>query len=114
MSSLRKPMPVLRTAPGHYGTDGYWVEGQQSTLSIRLSVQPLKVEEMAALPEGRRSSKAVKIYSDAELIPADQETSQNADIVVWLGKNWEVVGCDANQMGVIPHYKSLAVEVKAN
>lgn len=113
MSSFRKVIPVTRTAPGSY-VDGTWVEGDPGTLLIKMSVQPLRLDEMDALPEGRRSSRAVKIYSDAELYPAEQAASQNADIITWLGKTWEIVGCDPYQMGVIPHYKSLAVEVKAN
>ena len=113
MSSFRKTITVTRTAPGSY-VNGMWVEGSVSSLSARMSIQPLRLEEMDALPEGRRSSKAVKIYSDALLLPADQEASQNADKVLWQGKTWEVVACDSYQMGLIPHYKALAVEVKAN
>lgn len=114
MSSFRKPITVLRTSPGAYGADGNWVEGTQTTLTLAMSVQPLSVEEMDALPEGRRNSKSVKIYSGDELLPADQTSGQNADIVVWIGKNYEVVGCNPYQMGVIPHYKSYAVEVTTN
>ncbi len=113
-SSFRKPTPVTRVAAGEYNTAGVWVEGQPATLSIPMSVQPMKLSEMEALPEGRRSSRAVKIYSDAELIAADQDTGQNGDIVTWLGKKWEVVSCMPYQGGVIPHWKALAVEVKAN
>jgi len=74
----------------------------------------LKPNEMEALPEGRRNGRVVKIYSDVELYTAKQSTGQNADIVIWLGKNFEVIGCDPYQMEVISHYKSLAVEVNAN
>ena len=35
-------------------------------------MQPLKATEMDALPEGRRGSHAVKVYSDTELYMADQ------------------------------------------
>jgi hypothetical protein len=114
MSSFRKPFSVLRTPPGHYDDAGNWVEGSAETLTISMSIQPLRIEEMDALPEGRRNSRAVKIYSGVELLPAEQTTGQNADLVTWQGKPWEVIGCDSYQMGVISHYKSLAVEVKAN
>jgi hypothetical protein len=114
VSSFRKPISVKRTEPGHYGDDGNWVDGAETTLTIYMSVQPLRVDEMDALPEGRRNSRAVKIYSDDELLPAEQTTGQNADFITWQGKQWEVIGCDPYQMGVISHYKSLAVEVKAN
>jgi len=114
MSSFRKLIPVTRTAPGNYNIDGIWVEGASESLSIKMSVQPLRLDEMDALPEGRRSSRAVKIYAESELYAVEQTTRQNADIITWLGKSWEVVGCEAYQMGVIPHFKALAVEVKGN
>ena len=114
MSSFRKPITVTRTGQGDYNADGVWVEGIPAELSVRMSVQPLRMDEMDALPEGRRSSRAVKIYSDTQLLPAEQTSGQNADQVMWQGKQWEIVGCDPYLMGVIPHYKALAVEVKAN
>ena len=114
MSSFRKPIIVKRTGQGDYDADGVWVEGIPAELSVRMSVQPLRMDEMDALPEGRRSSRAVKIYSDTELLPAEQTSGQNADQVRWQGKQWEIVGCDQYLMGVIPHYKALAVEVKVN
>lgn len=114
MSSFRKTTPIKRTTPGHYDDDtGLWVEGQEDTLSIQMSVQPLRVDEMDALPEGRRSSRAVKIYANVELLPADQDTGQNADVITWFGKAWEVVSCMPYQSGVLPHWKAVAVEVKA-
>lgn len=115
MSSFRKPIQVTRTEPGHYDEDtGLWVEGETVIFNTPMSVQPLTVDEMEALPEGRRNSRSVKIYSGSELFPAEQDTGRNADVILWLGKNYEVVGCNPYQMGVIPHYKSYAVEVKAN
>lgn len=114
MSSFRKPFPVKRTEPGDYDDGGNWVEGSETNLTLYMSIQPLRVDEMDALPEGRRNSRAVKIYSGDELYPAEQTAGQNADFVTWQGKQWEVIGCDPYQMGVISHYKSLAVEVKAN
>lgn len=115
MSSFRKPITITRTEPGHYDeTSGLWVEGEESTPTVAMSIQPLSVDEMDALPEGRRTSRSVKIYSSVELLPADQSTGQNADQFTWLGRTYEIVGCNPYQMGVIPHYKSYAVEVTAN
>jgi|AGTN01.3.fsa_nt_gi hypothetical protein len=114
MSSFRKPITVLRTAPGHYDDAGIWVPGEPATTTVPMSVQPLRAKEMDALPEGRRGSRAVKVYAGAALLVADQTTGQNADIITWQGSSWEVVSCDPYQMDVIPHYKALAVEVKAN
>ena len=115
MSSFRKPITVTRAAVGHYDDNGDWVEeSPATTLAISMSVQPLRLDEMDALPEGRRSSRAVKMYSNDELFPPEQSTGLNADMITWQGRQWEVMACDPYQMGVISHYKSLAVEVKPN
>ncbi len=114
MSSFRKPYTVIRRSPGNY-VDGYWVEGVETNITIKASVQPLKVSEIEALPEGKRSSSAVKIYSDDKLMAAKQATEESqavsADILLYAGSRWEIVACAAYQSGVIPHYKAYAVEV---
>ena len=66
---------------------------------------------MEALPEGRRGSRAVKVYSDTELLMVDQQSGQQPDQFEWLGRRYEVVGSDAFQSGVINHYRAYAVEV---
>lgn len=113
MSSFRKQVPVIRKT-GYWDDAGDWHDNSPQNLTISMSVQPLTTEEMDALPEGRRTNRSVKIYSNIELLAAIQGTAQNSDVIVWLGKNYEVVGCTPYQMGVISHYKSYAVEVAAN
>lgn len=114
MSSFRKPYTVTRRAAGSY-IGGYWVEGTESNIIIKASIQPLKVNEIEALPEGKRSSSAVKIYTDTKLILAKQATETtdavSADILQYSGSTWEIVAYAAYQSGVIPHYKAYAIEV---
>lgn len=112
--SFRKPYTITRHDPGSY-VNGYWVEGTESSITIKASVQPLRMDEVEVLPEGKRSSSAVKIYSDTKLFPAKQanETSEavSADILQYDSSTWEIVACTPYQSGVIPHYKAYAVEV---
>lgn len=116
MNGMRRPVVVKRQAVGAYDENGRWQEGTTSQLTIMASVQPLKVSEMQALPEGRRSSSAVKVYTDTLMQRAEEQTettsAQNPDIVTWQGRTYEVVDCLIYQSGIIPHYKALAVEVR--
>lgn len=116
MSGMRRPVVVKRQAAGFYDANGRWQEGTTSQLTMMASVQPLKVSEMQALPEGRRSSSAVKVYTDTLLLRAEEETAaapaQNPDIITWQSRTYEVVDCLIYQSGIIPHYKALAVEVR--
>lgn len=111
-SSFRKPIKVWRyTEPAVLGEDGRFTIAEPTEITIKASVQPLKATEMEALPEGRRGSRAVKVYSDTELLMVDQQSGQQPDQFEWLGRRYEVVGSDAFQSGVINHYRSYAVEV---
>lgn len=111
-SSFRRPIKIWRYAEKPVlGDDGRYTIADPTELSIQASVQPLKATEMDALPEGRRGCRAVKVYSDTELLMVDQQSGQQPDQFEWLGRRYEVVGSDAFQSGVINHYRAYAVEV---
>lgn len=111
-SSFRRPIKIWRYAEKPVlGDDGRYTIADPTEMSIQASVQPLKATEMDALPEGRRGSRAVKVYSDTELLMVDQQSGQQPDQFEWLGRRYEVVGSDAFQSGVINHYRAYAVEV---
>lgn len=111
-SSFRRPIKIWRYAEKPVlGDDGRYTIADPTEMSIQASVQPLKATEMEALPEGRRGCRAVKVYSDTELLMVDQQSGQQPDQFEWLGRRYEVVGSDAFQSGVINHYRAYAVEV---
>lgn len=111
-SSFRRPIKIWRYAEKPVlGDDGRYTIADPTEMSIQASVQPLKATEMDALPEGRRGGRAVKVYSDTELLMVDQQSGQQPDRFEWLGRMYEVVGCDAYQSNVINHYRAYAVEV---
>lgn len=111
-SSFRRPIKIWRyDEKPVLGDDGRYTIADPTEMSIQASVQPLKATEMDALPEGRRGCRAVKVYSDTELLMVDQQSGQQPDQFEWLGRRYEVVGSDAFQSGVINHYRAYAVEV---
>ena len=112
LSSFRRPIKIWRyTEKPVLGDDGRYTIAEPTEITIKASVQPLKATEMDALPEGRRGFRAVKVYSDTELLMVDQQSGQQSDRFEWLGRMYEVVGCDAYQSNVINHYRAYAVEV---
>lgn len=112
LSSFRRPIKIWRyTEKPVLGDDGRYTIAEPTEITIKASVQPLKATEMESLPEGRRGSRAVKVYSDTELLMVDQQSGQQPDQFEWLGRRYEVVGSDAFQSGVINHYRAYAVEV---
>ena len=85
-----------------------FTEPKESQLVVNASVQPLRPNEMQALPEGRR---CVKVYSDEMLWMPNQMTGQQADKFMWMGTWFEVVASDWYQNNVINHYRAYATEM---
>ena len=111
MSSFRRPLKITRK----YGVpelkaNGEFREQETYTLTGSASVQPMRANEMQALPEGRRGYRAVKVYSDTELWMANQMTGRQADTFTWLGVKFEVVASDQYMADVISHYTAYATE----
>lgn len=114
MSSFRKQLMITRCdGVPKLQSNGKYTSPNTISVTVNASVQPLKASEMDALPQSRRNCRAVKVYSDKELIIAHQKTGQQADRFVWLGVTYEVVASDAYQCDVIPHYRAYAVEVNS-
>ena len=116
MSSFRRPLTIIRYGgePVLDQATGKFVQQPEFQFRVNASVQPLRSNEMQALPEGRRGARAVKVYSDTELYKADQKSGVQADKFYWLGVLFEVVASDAYQADVISHYRAYATEVQGH
>lgn len=113
MSSFRRPYTVLREAAGGY-VNGVYAPGARTAVTVQLSAQPVvngRGADTLPMPEGRHFSDAMKFYTSERLrIPADGEGIQ-ADIIVFDGYGYELFLVEANQSGVISHYKYAGVKV---
>lgn len=76
--------------------------------NITGSVQPLNGRDLQFLPEGRRDTGSVKVYSSTPLSISSEGSETPGDIVIWHGGKWEVYAELAHQNGLINHYKYLA------
>ena len=82
-------------------TKGKWVEGSESSFTIKASVQPLSEEELQAMPEGRRTRETYRIFCDDVLNTVE---AQNPDEVVFGGERYEVYSAGKWQNQIINHY----------
>lgn len=104
--SFRKPQTILRTLPGGY-VAGKWVPGQETSLPILATVQPVTAEDQIVMPAGKRLSDYVKVYTATEIFPLGEIAGQQPDRLVWLGRTYECIDRGVRQMNVIPHYKCI-------
>lgn len=93
-------LTAKRKAGGAYSS-GRWVEGTESDVAFRASVQPLSERELLALPEGRRTLETYKIFSDTQL---NTVGSQNPDEVVLNGERFEVYSLGDWHNGILEHF----------
>lgn len=106
--SFRTPRTVLTESAGSY-VNGLWVAGSRTVGTTAASIQPVVMgQDMEALPEGRRISDFVKIYTSDRLKVTEDGDNIQPDYVVYDGFCYELVSIFKNQNGVIPHYKYIA------
>jgi len=111
MSSFRKPQLITRQTPGSY-ISGVWVPGTDSTFTIMASVQPLSDKDLVNLPEGRRASDVIKLYTDTVLLTVeDKGENQQPDKIEWRGFDYEISSVSVRQMDVINHYRYFATKI---
>ena len=106
-TQFRSPFTVRRKVAGSY-VNGFWVEGAESSFVIQASVQPVSGLEMQELPEARRNTQAVKIYTDTQLLTVATNVSTNPDILEAFGFDFEIIAVMPYQSNVISHYKCIS------
>jgi len=101
---------VSRFEPGYYNEDGRFVAASPITFDIRASVQPARPDEIQRLPEGRRTSATIAVYSKAELKTANAPQGNQPDLLSYRKESFQVESVeDWFELG--GYYKALAVKV---
>ena len=90
---------------------GDWGVTTVENFTFTGSVQPLTGKETEFLPENRRDTGLVKIYSNAPLAVSLEGSNTAGDVVIWAGKRWEVVQELVYANGLVEHYKYIAAYI---
>ena len=81
-----------RTIQAEHRTGSYsrgdWVVSTVENFTFTGSVQPLTGKETEILPENRRDTGLVKIYSNTTLAVSLEGSTTAGDVVIWAGKRW--------------------------
>ena len=106
---------VTRTrTTGTRNTSGRWTPGTPTTAPVLASVQPAGGKDLQRLPEGQRKRDAIAVWTESELIVADQygTARQQSDRITYKGVVYEcqhVEYFDAET--TVPHYYAVAVRL---
>lgn len=102
---------VTRRPAGNYGADGHYDSAADSILTIRVRAQPATPREMEQLPEARRSTQTIALWSGVALFTTT-ENGQQADVVQYQSEDYEVAKVeDWSRQGGF--WKSLATRLEA-
>ena len=101
---------TLRRGSAGSTTLGRYTPGATSdTTGVVASVQPMKGDELDNLPEGMRSRRPVKVYTETELLTVDVGAGTPADIIVWDGETFEIQTVEKHTYG--GYWKATAVRI---
>lgn len=90
--------------------NGKWTE-TSTTANITGSVQPVSGKDTQFLPENRRDTGVVKVYSKEPLSVSIEGSNTPGDVVIWAGKKWEVFQELVYANGLINHHKYFAAYI---
>lgn len=105
MSLFPIPQTVKRRS-GAY-VKGVWTKTDDETFIAYGSIQPISAEELEFWPEARNIQGASVFYTTTLLYTTEEDGNTPSDVVVYDGKNWEVVQRKNFNSGVISHYQYL-------
>ncbi len=75
---------------------------------VNPAVQPLNGREIETMPDNRRQSYMVKLYTAEKLLVSDDKISQRADLLMIDGEEFEVFQVSSHRGLGLSHFKSFA------
>jgi hypothetical protein len=103
-------LTVERRTAGVY-TDGLYVPGTASSLTIPASVQPANAEDFQNLPEGERFGGSQLLYTLLELV-GSKDLAKADKVINYLGVNWKIVHVEP--WAHHGYFKSIMVKIDGN
>jgi len=114
--SLFKSVSFIRRrkAGGDY-VRGQWIPGTPSDTPFLGTKQPVGGKTLELLPAGKRGREVFKCFAplDMNFTSADDHGDEEADLIVWEDKEYEVTSAAKWDNGLLPHWELLCTRPKA-
>jgi hypothetical protein len=91
---------------------GTWVPAATVNITIRGVLQNANPDDLQNLPEGLRTSEAIKVHSVERMVPVSESSQALADVILEDGKEYIVQSVANRKIG--NYYKAIAVKRKAS
>lgn len=104
---------LRRFGAGTRDSFGAFVPGATVDTVIKASVQPMRGQELAILPEGERQKDQRKVYTLTELRTADQSLQAPPDQLLIDGLAYQVQQVEPwPSVSPLPHFKARVVRLQ--
>lgn len=107
-SGFLENMTILRKAPGSY-VNGEWVDGVESGVNIKAVIQNANPDDLILLPEGTRTTEAVKFHTVSNVVTVSEVGGTNADEFLYNGKRYRVYDVYERKIG--NYFKAVAIRI---
>ncbi len=101
---------ITRVGPGAY-VDGVWVEGIPGPVNIKAVVQNANADDLILLPEGTRTSEAIKIHTVTKVKTVSEDGETNADTLSYDGDTYRLYAVNKRKIG--NYFKAVGIRIKA-
>ncbi len=103
LEGLTTPLTYRRYTDAVTRVKGRVVPQSYSVNNFEASIQPATADELEEMPQAERNKETLKLYTETELRPVDDDGKFAADIVEWRGKLWKVVS--------VKHYDETEIDL---
>ena len=104
-----KPLTIIRKGAGAY-TDGVWVNGADTNVPIKAVIQNANPDDLILLPEGTRTTEAVKIHTTSEVMTVSEVGETDADQFLYNGRRYRIYDVFEREIG--NYFKAVAIRIK--
>lgn len=105
----QEPLEIIRKGTGSY-VDGKWVDGADTPVPIQAVIQNANPDDLILLPEGTRTTEAVKIHTTAEVKTVSEAGETDADQFLYNGHRYRIYDVFDRRIG--NYFKAVAIRIK--
>jgi len=103
-----EPVNITRVGIGSY-VDGEWVDGPPTVIPIKAVVQNAQPDDLILLPEGTRSTEAVKIHTTTKINTISEVGETKADTFTYDGDTYKIYDVFKRRIG--NYFKAVAIRI---
>jgi len=104
-----EPLEIIRVGAGAY-VEGKWVNGAPGPVPIKAVIQNANPDDLILLPEGTRTTEAVKIHTTSKVNTVSEAGETDADEFLYNGHRYRIYDVFERKIG--NYFKAVAIRIK--